>query len=64
LDQALQFLVAERLEVERVERDRGGGLVGHRTLLRLGMRWPPGWAITRNLASRRRRCRALPCSDP
>jgi hypothetical protein len=56
LGQALQLLVAERLEVKRVERDRGR-LVGHRTLLRLGMRWPPGSAINPQLASRRRAAR-------
>jgi hypothetical protein len=36
LGQTLQFLVAERLEVDRVERDRSGGFLGHRTLLWLG----------------------------
>jgi hypothetical protein len=36
LDQTLQFLVAERLEVDRVERGRGGGFLGHQSLLWLG----------------------------
>src|SRR5215208_2641796 len=56
LGQALQFLVAKRLEVKRVERDRGR-LVGHRTLLRLGMRCHQDRRSTRSLASRVRAAR-------
>jgi hypothetical protein len=44
LSQALQLLVAERLEVDCVERG-GGGFLGPRTLLRLGMDRLPGAAI-------------------
>jgi hypothetical protein len=45
LGQALQLLVAERLEVDCVERGGGGGFLGHRSLLRLGMDRLPGAAI-------------------
>jgi hypothetical protein len=36
LGEALQSLFGEGLEVDPIQRATGGGLLGHRTLLRLG----------------------------